>query len=194
MDIPKKYEIAVYVDGACWNNGFKNSKGGWSFVIQFDGNRKEIHAAGYVETTTNQRMELTAIIKALEEIQKRWTDTNQSVLLFSDSQYVVKGSNLWMFSWEKNGWKRGKSTGKNEKKEKKTSSSEISNLDLWKKVFVLVNEIKPEIRWIKGHSGNPYNELCDDLAGTAIKTKSDYYNLVRKPSTQELNRYDGRIR
>jgi ribonuclease HI len=163
-------------------------------VIQFDGNRKEIHAAGYVETTTNQRMELTAIIKALEEIQKRWTDTNQSVLLFSDSQYVVKGSNLWMFSWEKNGWKRGKSTGKNEKKEKKTSSSEISNLDLWKKVFVLVNEIKPEIRWIKGHSGNPYNELCDALAGTAIKTKSDYYNLVRKPSTQELNRYDGRIR
>jgi ribonuclease HI len=165
-------KIIVYTDGACRNNGSKSSKGGWSFVILFDNNKKEIHAAGYSEMTTNQRMELTATIKALEEIRTRWSNSNIPVVILSDSQYVVKGASNWMFKWEQKGWKKlNKSNSK--------SRGEVVNLDLWKKMFELVNEIHPSFEWIKGHAGYKYNELCDDLATVAVDMRSDYYKTIR---------------
>jgi ribonuclease HI len=165
-------KIIAYTDGACSSNGARDSKGGWAFVIRFDGNKKEIHAAGYVKVTTSQRMELTAAIKVLEEMKTRWPDSVVPVTVLSDSQYVVKGASDWMFNWEKRGWKRSNKPGSK-------SGREVSNLDLWKKLFVLVEEIHPVFRWVKGHSNCKYNELCDDLAGTAIDTQSDYYKVFR---------------
>jgi ribonuclease HI len=168
-------DIIVYTDGSCINNGTDNSKGGWSFIIKY-GNNKEIHSAGYCENiTTNQRMEVTAVIKSLEEILCKWQDSNLSVTLFSDSQYVVKGINNWMTEWEKNDWCKSK---------KGKKSSKVLNSDLWKKLFDLVARVQPTVFWIKGHSGDDYNELCDDLASTAISMKSDYYNVFRKPLTE----------
>jgi ribonuclease HI len=115
-------------------------------------------------------MELTALLKALEEVKLRWPELNVLVTVFSDSLYAVEGSNKWMFNWEKNGWKKSNALG---------SSSAIANLDLWKILFELVNEIKPTIKWIKGHAGDKYNELCDNLATFAIKRKDGFYRLIR---------------
>jgi ribonuclease HI len=171
------FKVVVYADGACLNNGSKNSKGGWSFIIRFDNGRKEIHSAGYSEMTTNNRMELISVIKALEEIKQKWPDLGIPIIVFSDSQYVVKGSSDWMLKWEKNGWKRGKSVNKNGKK--LNPSAEVSNLDLWKKMFEFVNEIHPSFLWVKGHAGNKYNELCDSLASVAIDTQSSYRKIFR---------------
>jgi ribonuclease HI len=171
------FKIIAYADGACHNNGFKNSRGGWAFVIRFDDNKKEIHSAGYAEMTTNQRMELTAAIKLLEEIKTRWPNLNIPAIILSDSQYVVKGSTEWMFNWERKGWKRNNSRNGQEGR-----SAQVINLDLWKKMFELVNEIHPTIRWIKGHAGYEYNELCDALATSAVETQSDYYKIVRVPT------------
>jgi ribonuclease HI len=170
-DISCGFEINVYVDGACSNNGKENSKGGWAFIIRFDSNKKEIRAAGYAEITTNQRMELTATIKALEEIKARWPNHNASIIILSDSQYVVNGSTDWMFKWERNGWKKVNN-----------NSPEVANLDLWKRMFELINEIRPILKWIRGHSGHEYNELCDNLATTAVTTQSDYYKVTRIPA------------
>ncbi|MDR1148359.1 MAG: ribonuclease HI [Spirochaetaceae bacterium] len=167
------FNIIAYADGACKNNGAKDSKGGWAFVIWFDGNKKEIHSAGYSEMTTNQRMELTAVIKVLEEIKIRWPDSGVPVIILSDSQYVVKGASDWMFNWERKGWKRSNNPN--------SKSGVVSNLDLWKKMFSLVKEIHPVFSWIKGHAGYKYNELCDDLAGAAIDTQSDYYKVFKMP-------------
>ena len=167
------YKIIAYADGACSNNGKRNSKGGWAFIIRFDDNKKEIHSAGYSEMTTNQRMELLAMIKVLEEIKQRWPNLTEDIIVKSDSQYVVNGSNDWMFKWEKNGWKR--SVGKNK-------LAEVVNLDLWKKIYELVNDLHPTIRWIKGHAGHKYNELCDNLASAAVEAQSDYYKIVRLPT------------
>jgi len=170
--------LNIHVDGACSNNGKEKSVGGWAFVIRFDDNKKEIHSADFAEITTNQRMELTAMIKALEEVKIRWPDLNVLVSVFSDSQYVVKGSNEWMLNWAKNGWRKSGNYG---------ISSEIANLDLWKKVFELVTEIKPTVKWVKGHSGDKYNELCDTLATTAVSKKSDFYRVIRNAVKPEGN-------
>lgn len=165
------FKIVVYADGACLNNGSKKAKGGWAFVIRFDNGKKEIHSAGYSEMTTNNRMELTSVIKAMEGIKQKWSDPGISIIIFSDSQYVIKGASDWMLKWEKYGWKRNK----------KEKVSTLLNLDLWKKMFELVNEIHPSFRWIKGHAGDKYNELCDSLASVAIELQSDYHKIVRMP-------------
>jgi len=170
MDILKNdCEITAYVDGACWNNGQKSAKGGWAFVICFEKN-KEIHSSGYIEPTTNQRMELTALIKALEEIKAKFQNTEKTITILSDSEYVVKGVNDWMFNWEKKGWQRTR----------KKSRGDLKNLDLWKRAYELVKDLRPVVKWIKGHNGNEYNELCDALATTSIQMQEHYYKMIRK--------------
>ena len=164
------YKIIAYTDGACSNNGTLNSKGGWAYIIQFDNGKKEIHSAGYVDGTTNQRMELTAFIEVLKEIKIRWPDINDSVIVLSDSQYVVKGSSEWMYKWEKNGWKKSKN-----------SLSDVANKDLWKMTFKLVKEIQPTVCWIKDHAEHTFNEQCDNLATTAVKMRANYYKVFRIP-------------
>jgi len=126
----------IYTDGACEPNP---GNGGWGFVIL--NNPKNITVYGGEINTTNNRMELMALIMALE-----YFDTPQQIIFFSDSKYVVKGFNTWMHNWEKAG------------KQKK-------NMDLWEELLLLKSFHKKVTgNWVRGHSGNTYNELADELA------------------------------
>ena len=140
-------EVTIYTDGACSGNP---GPGGWGAILEFRGIEKEI--SGYVPNTTNQRMELTAALKALELLKEPCF-----VQLHSDSAYLIRGFNEnWLGKWEQNGWK-------NSKKEP------VSNEDLWK--ALLEQNRRHKITWIKvkGHSDNPLNNRCDALATGAIK-------------------------
>lgn len=174
-------KLLVYTDGACLHNGSKNSIGGWGFIIRFDRNRKEVHSANFKLEATNQRMELIAVINALNEIKHRWPiRENFNITIYSDSEYVVKGASDWMIRWESYGWKRTKGGGLHNKgKPTNPKNHVVVNLDLWKQMFDLVKELQPKFKWVRGHSGNEYNEKCDDLANAAIDSQSEYYKALR---------------
>jgi len=166
-------KIEIYVDGACSKNGSINSVGGWAFIIQYDNNKKEIHSAGFESNVTNQRMELLAVVKALEQIKEKWPNAVFSITVFSDSEYLVKGATTWIYDWVDHNWLR------KSKRYSKTKSQEIINIDLWKLIYNLTLELKPSFQWVKGHSGNIYNEKCDDLASVAAEIKSNYFRSIR---------------
>lgn len=130
--------ITIYTDGAAKGNP---GPGGYGVVLKFQGHRKEI-SQGY-KLTTNNRMELLAVITGLEAIKKEGWD----VLIYSDSKYVVDAVEKgWIWQWEKKGFKKKK------------------NIDLWQRFIPLYKKHKVKFKWLKGHAGNPENERCDYLA------------------------------
>lgn len=130
--------ITIYTDGAAKGNP---GPGGYGVVLKFQGHRKEL-SQGY-KLTTNNRMELLAVITGLEAIKKGGWD----VLIYSDSKYVVDAVEKgWLWQWEKKGFKKKK------------------NIDLWKRFIPLYKKHKVKFKWLKGHAGNPENERCDYLA------------------------------
>ena len=130
--------ITIYTDGAAKGNP---GPGGYGVVLKFQGHRKEL-SKGY-KLTTNNRMELLAVITGLEAIKKDGWD----VLIYSDSKYVVDAVEKgWIWQWEKKGFKKKK------------------NIDLWKRFIPLFRKHKVKFKWLKGHAGNPENERCDYLA------------------------------
>ena len=135
----------IYTDGACSGNP---GKGGWGAFIQDNGNEKNI--SGNELKTTNNRMELTAVIRALEIYNK-----SEKIEIFTDSKYVMQGITEWIKNWKINNWKT-------------SQKKEVKNKDLW----ILLDEAaqKHEIAWtwVKGHSGNYGNEQADKLATQAI--------------------------
>ena len=138
----------IYIDGACVGNP---GPGGWAAIILLENKKKEIF--GGEKSTTNNRMELTAAIKALEyfvELKKK----ESSLKIFTDSNYVKDGITIWIHKWERNNWKT-------------SDKKDVKNIDLWKKLKELTKNEKIEWNWIKGHSGDPYNELADKLAKKA---------------------------
>lgn len=137
--------VQIFTDGACRGNP---GPGGWGALLRFGGEEKTLF--GGEQDTTNNRMELTAVIEALGAL-KRPCD----VTLTSDSTYVLKGIQEWMPSWKKRGWKTA-------------SKKPVKNVDLWKKLDVLIVEHKIDWQWVKGHSGHPENELADQLANQGI--------------------------
>ena len=137
--------VQIFTDGACRGNP---GPGGWGALLRFGGEEKTLF--GGVQDTTNNRMELTAVIEALGAL-KRPCD----VTLTSDSTYVLKGIQEWMPNWKKRGWKTA-------------SKKPVKNVDLWKKLDVLIVEHKIDWQWVKGHSGHPENELADQLANQGI--------------------------
>ena len=142
----KKY-IELFTDGACSGNP---GPGGWGAILEFKGIEKEI--SGFEANTTNNRMELTAAVKALSLLKE-----DCIVKLYSDSAYLVNGfQQKWILGWQKNGWK-------NSKKEP------VLNSDLWKELVAL--DKRHRITWIKvkGHSDNVKNNRCDELATGEIK-------------------------
>lgn len=147
----KEKELRIYTDGACSGNP---GPGGWGAVLLYGDNKKEI--SGAEMNTTNQRMELLAVIKALEALKvKGW-----NVTVYSDSAYVVNAFKQdWISNWQRNGWK-------NSKKE------DVANQDLWKRLVVLKELNNVTMEKVKGHSGDEWNERCDELARNAIKTLS----------------------
>ncbi|RZO48140.1 MAG: ribonuclease HI [Candidatus Pelagibacterales bacterium] len=144
-------EIKIYTDGACMGNP---GPGGWAAIILKENKKKEIF--GGVKLTTNNRMELTAAIKALEycNSEKEKQPTLKNLIIFTDSTYVKEGITVWINNWEKNNWKT-------------SDKKNVKNIDLWKKLKELTNSNQVEWHWVKGHSENPMNELADELAKKA---------------------------
>ncbi len=144
-------EIKIYIDGACIGNP---GPGGWAVIILFENEKKELF--GGEKLTTNNRMELTAAIKALEYFSKeeKKLPSLKNLKIYTDSNYVKEGITVWINSWEKNNWKT-------------SDKKNVKNIDLWKKLKELTKSNQIEWSWIKGHSGNPMNDLADKLAKRA---------------------------
>ena len=137
--------IKIYTDGSCLGNP---GNGGWAAIILDDGKKTELK--GSKKDTTNNQMELLAPIEALKKIPK-----GSKVQIFTDSKYVKSGITEWIHNWKKNGWKTA-----NKKK--------VSNKELWIELDENVNLHNVEWFWVKGHSGNHYNEIADKLAVNAM--------------------------
>ncbi len=149
-------KIDIYTDGACSGNP---GPGGWGFVIiDKDSDNEIIKNSGAKKNTTNNRMELSAVIEALKTIkEKKLNETENSLSIYTDSQYVKNGISAWIFNWKKNNWKT-------------SAKKPVKNQDLWQELDKLSIELKPTWNWVKGHAGNRYNEECDRLAVEAIST------------------------
>ena len=144
-------EIVIYTDGGCSGNP---GPGGWAFVVQ-DGNGKSITNSGGEAFTTNNKMELTAVIESLRYIIEKYGDTAK-VRIFTDSQYVKQGITSWIHNWKRNGWKTA-------------SKSPVKNKELWQALDSLREDLQIEWGWVKGHSGVELNELCDTLVGKEMQ-------------------------
>ena len=140
-----KYKI--YTDGACSGNP---GPGGWAAIIISDNEIKETFF-GSEKNTTNNQMELTAPIKAIQKFKKK-----SEILIFTDSTYVRDGITTWVKKWEKNGWKTA-------------LKKPVKNKDLWKKLKNLSSKHSIKWVWVKGHAQDKYNNLVDELAQRAIK-------------------------
>jgi len=138
-------KITVYTDGGCTGNP---GPGGWAAVLLLDG--KEVRLSGGEESTTNNRMELTAVIKALTHINENSDLRNRPVEIFTDSQYVKNGLTQWIFNWIKNGWKTA-------------AKKPVKNKEYWLALKEEADKLELKWNWVKGHSGDEYNELCDSL-------------------------------
>jgi ribonuclease HI len=136
--------VEIFTDGACRGNP---GPGGWGALLRFGAEEKELFG-GELETTNN-RMELTAVIEALSAL-KRPCD----IKITSDSTYVLKGIQEWMPNWKKRGWKTA-------------TKKPVKNVDLWKRLDKACAEHDVTWKWVKGHSGHKYNEIVDDLARDA---------------------------
>ena len=138
----EKKHVEIFTDGACSGNP---GPGGWGAVLRFNGVEKEL--CGGEKDTTNNRMELTAVIKGLSALKEPC-----EVHLVTDSKYVADGiSKGWAEAWRKNGWR-------------KSDKKPALNIDLWEELLDLLKTHKVTIEWVMGHAGHPENERCDKLA------------------------------
>ena len=144
-----KNKITIYTDGACSGNP---GKGGWGAVLIYGDKQK--HLSGSAILTTNNKMELTAAIEALKAVKE-----SNDIELHTDSQYVKNGINLWIINWKKNGWKTA-------------NKKEVANKDLWIELDKYVKSHNVTWFWVKGHSGNHFNEIADNLAVKAMNTSN----------------------
>jgi ribonuclease HI len=145
------HEVQLFADGACSGNP---GPGGWAFILRHPASGKELEKSGGERETTNNRMELTAVIRGLESL-KRPT----SVELLTDSVYVGKGLTEWMPKWKLNGWRR-KEGGR---------LKEVVNVDLWQRLDELTARHQIKFTHVRGHSGHVENERCDTLAVAAYQ-------------------------
>lgn len=144
-------QVTIFTDGACSGNP---GPGGWGAVLQYNGREKEL--MGGEAQTTNNRMELTAVIEALSALKEPC-----EVEIVSDSKYVVDAVEKgWVWAWKKNGWRR-------------SNKEPALNVDLWEKLLPFLSMHKLRFTWIKGHAGHPENERCDQMA-------TSYYQKLAK--------------
>jgi ribonuclease HI len=138
--------VEIYTDGACSGNP---GPGGWGVVLQYGNRTKELWG-GEAQPTTNNRMELTAAINALEGLSRKST-----VRLHTDSSYVRNGVTGWLAGWKRNGWKTA-------------SKQPVKNEDLWRRLDTAAGKHDVQWLWVKGHAGNPGNEHADMLANRGM--------------------------
>ena len=144
-------KIKLYTDGACKGNP---GPGGWAYILRDGPTGKEREASGGVADTTNNRMELTAVIEGLNALRRPC-----EVSLYSDSKYVLDGLKVWIKGWKKNNWVRKTSKGR----------EAVKNVDLWQQLDQLVSMHKMSYHYVAGHSGHPENERCDQMAVAAAE-------------------------
>ncbi len=137
--------VKMYTDGACRGNP---GKGGWGVLLRYGDAEKTLH--GGEALTTNNRMELTAVIKGLEALTKTC-----NVSITTDSKYVLTGITEWIASWKQRNWRTA-------------NKKPVLNVELWKRLDKLVDQHEIEWTWVKGHSGHPENEIADQLANQGI--------------------------
>lgn len=141
--------VNAYTDGACKGNP---GAGGWGALLEYGGRAREL--CGGEAHTTNNRMELVAVIRALEALNRRCR-----VKLHTDSKYVQLGISVWIHDWKKRGWK---TAGK----------KPVKNVDLWRQLDKLAQQHEMEWIWVKGHAGHDGNERADELANRGVETVS----------------------
>ena len=139
--------VENFTDGSCRGNP---GPGGWGAILRSGSTEKELF--GGEAATTNNKMELTAVIRALEALRQP-----SKVSLYTDSQYVQKGISEWIHGWKRNGWKTA-------------DKKPVKNIDLWQRLDQAIQAHQVQWRWIKGHAGHPENERADALARGAIAT------------------------
>ena len=141
--------VTIYTDGACSGNP---GPGGWGAILRYGEHEKEL-SGGHPETTNN-RMELTAVIRALEALKEPCR-----VELYTDSRYIVDAIEKgWLYSWQKNGWR-------------KADKKPALNVDLWQRILELFATHEVKLHWVRGHAENEYNNRCDALAVAQYKNK-----------------------
>ena len=143
--------IDIYTDGGCLGNP---GPGAWAYVAVIEGKQKRM--SGFAADTTNNRMELTAVISALRDVAGFEAWEGAHLRISTDSQYVQKGITEWIPGWVRNGWRT--SAGK-----------PVKNQDLWRELKALADSSDVEWRWVRGHVGNELNELCDSMVQAEIR-------------------------
>ena len=138
--------LEIYTDGACKGNP---GVGGWGAILRFGDREKEIF--GGTANTTNNRMEMTAVIEALRSLSRPC-----EAIVFTDSSYVQKGISEWIHGWKRNGWRT-------------SDKKPVKNADLWQELDQLAAGHKVEWRWVRGHAGHPENERADQLANRGVE-------------------------
>lgn len=139
-------KIEIFTDGACLGNP---GPGGWAYLLRYGAHQKI--DSGHEVDTTNNRMELKAVIEALHALSK-----SCEIDLFTDSEYVRKGITQWVHSWQKNGWRTAQ-------------KQPVKNQDLWEELLKLSKMHTMQWHWVKGHSGHPENEQVDEAARIAAQ-------------------------
>jgi ribonuclease HI len=139
--------VEIYTDGACKGNP---GVGGWGVVLACGGSKLELHDGD--AHTTNNRMEMTAVIRALEALKRR-----SRVRLYTDSRYVMDGINQWIHAWKKRGWTTA-------------DKKPVKNKELWQRLDELRGQHDIEWQWVRGHDGNPGNERADALANMGVES------------------------
>jgi ribonuclease HI len=147
----KSSVVQLFTDGACSGNP---GPGGWGFILRHVATGKELEKSGAQRETTNNRMELTAVIEGLATLKRPCR-----VELFTDSVYVGKGLTEWLAKWKANGWRRREGP----------SSKPVKNEDLWRRLDELIQRHEVRYTRVAGHSGHPENERCDQLAVDAYQ-------------------------
>lgn len=140
-----KETVEIFTDGACRGNP---GKGGWGALLKYGDKEKTLH--GGEDNSTNNRMELTAVIMALEAVNESF-----KIVVTTDSKYVLQGATEWLAGWKQRGWKTA-------------AKKPVLNADLWQRLDLALEPRNIEWKWVKGHSGHPGNERADSLANLGI--------------------------
>ncbi|WP_414652217.1 ribonuclease HI [Ideonella sp.] len=138
-------EVTIYTDGACKGNP---GPGGWGAWMRAGGHEKELF--GGEAATTNNRMELTAVIEALSTLKRHCR-----VAIYTDSEYVKNGITTWIHNWKRRGWRTA-------------DNKPVKNMELWQRLDALVQQHQVAWHWVRGHTGDPGNEKADELANKGV--------------------------
>jgi ribonuclease HI len=149
--MPDAPEVLLFTDGACSGNP---GPGGWAYILRHTGTGAEKEASGGERLTTNNRMELQAVIEGLSALKRP-----VYVELLTDSEYVRRGLSEWMAGWKRNGWQR----------REKGKLKPVANVELWQALDQLIAKHRLKFTRVAGHSGHPENDRCDELAVAAIQ-------------------------